>query len=429
MHRTDFTVSIVDYVLRMQDLDFYTKILGVQSPWRVSGVDVDVATTTVTVTIEHRDELVLRCPKCAASVPGYDHFTRRWRHLDTCQFMTVVKCSIPRVKCAEHGVVRMRVPWAEGNSNFTLLAEAHVIDWLSEASIQGVSRRLRMTWGKVDTIMARAVTRGMARRGPISTTRIAVDEKARAKGQKYVTVVVDQEKNGRVLHVADGRTKEALASFYTRIGPDACAKIEVVTMDMGQAYIEATKDHVPGAESKIAFDRFHVAGHIGNAVNQVRRAENRDLVAAGDDRLKRSRYLWLKNPENQTAKNLARFKKLERTSLRTAKAWRLKEIARFLWNKRPRFDAYVEWTAWFMKAAKTNFEPMRRVAETIRKHLWGIANAITLGVSNAKAESFNAAIQKLSSRAHGFRNNSRFANAIYFHLGGLDLYPAGITRR
>ena len=35
----------------------------------------------------------------------------------------------------------------------------------------------------------------------------------------------------------------------------------------------------------------------------------------------------------------------------------------------------------------------------------------------------NARIQYLKHRARGYRNRDRFRNAIYFHLGGLDLYP------
>ena len=63
----------------------------------------------------------------------------------------------------------------------------------------------------------------------------------------------------------------------------------------------------------------------------------------------------------------------------------------------------------------------------IKKHLWGILNAIVLKATNASAESINSKIKMIKIRSRGFRNKKRFANAIYFHLGGLDLYPKGAT--
>ena len=69
--------------------------------------------------------------------------------------------------------------------------------------------------------------------------------------------------------------------------------------------------------------------------------------------------------------------------------------------------------------------PMQKVAWTIKQHLWGILNAIVLGVHNGHAESTNSRIQRLKARACGFRNRERFRNAIYFHCGGLDLMPEG----
>ena len=63
-----------------------------------------------------------------------------------------------------------------------------------------------------------------------------------------------------------------------------------------------------------------------------------------------------------------------------------------------------------------------------QKHPWGILNAIILKVSNGPAEGIHSRIKTIKVRSRGFRNKRRFANAIYFHLGGLDLYPEGILR-
>ena len=77
-------------------------------------------------------------------------------------------------------------------------------------------------------------------------------------------------------------------------------------------------------------------------------------------------------------------------------------------------------------AVRSHLKPIKEVAKTIKEHLWGILNAIVLKVSNGPAEGLNSRIKTIKVRSRGFRNKKRFANAIYFHLGGLDLYPEGV---
>ena len=95
------------------------------------------------------------CPTCSKPAPGYDSRRRRWRHLDTCQYKTILEADVPRVKCPEHGVVTTTVPWAEPNSGFTALFEALVIDWLKEASTSAVARLMGLSWNAIDGIMQR----------------------------------------------------------------------------------------------------------------------------------------------------------------------------------------------------------------------------------------------------------------------------------
>ena len=63
----------------------------------------------------------------------------------------------------------------------------------------------------------------------------------------------------------------------------------------------------------------------------------------------------------------------------------------------------------------------------IRRHWEGVMNAATSGITNAMAEGINTKIQWIKRQARGFRNATRFRNAIYFHLGDLDLYPNSMT--
>jgi transposase len=155
--------------------------------------------------------------------------------------------------------------------------------------------------------------------------------------------------------VADGRTQEALDSFWRQLTPEQLIEIESVAMDMWAAYIRSAKEHVPGAEEKIAFDRFHVARAINEAVNEVRKREHRELLAQGDTTLARTKYVWLKNPENRTDTQEILFDRLKGVGLKVARAWAMKETARGLWSYVTRGwarRAWMKWISWTNSAAE-----------------------------------------------------------------------------
>lgn len=405
----------------MRDHDLYARILGIERPWSVTNVELDVEAEQVTIVVEHRGELT--CPCCGASAPGYDTRRRRWRHLDTCQFRTYLVADMPRIKCSEHGVRQVNVPWADPGSRFTALFERLVIDWLLEASAAAVARRLNLTWDEVDGVMARAVRRGLHRREHLKPERIGIDETSYQKRHEYVTVVSDLDRSV-VLDVADGRKEESLDGFFENLGDSQREAIKVVAMDMWPAYINAVTKHVANASEKIAFDKFHIARYLSDAVDMVRKQEHRELLSRDDDRLKRTKYLWLQNPQNMSEKRWrGRFRELRSSTLRTARAWAIKETAMLLWDYVSRGWAERGWRRWLSWAVRSRLEPMVKVARMIRKHLRGIVNAVVLKTTNAMSESMNSKIQRIKARACGYRNRTRFKNAILFHLGGLDLYP------
>jgi len=131
----------------MQDTALYQYLLGLQSPWTVSRVNLDVNGQRVDVWAEHPEDAAWACPHCTKTLPLYDHAEERtWRHLDSCQFQTHLHARIPRVACSEHGVVQVKVPWAEPRSRFTLLFERLAIDVLNQCDVSGATRILRISW-------------------------------------------------------------------------------------------------------------------------------------------------------------------------------------------------------------------------------------------------------------------------------------------
>lgn len=411
----------------MRDKDLYAQILGIKSPWQVSSVELTMSEGEVMVHVEQEKGAKLCCPTCGKDSPGYDSGARRWRHLDTCQYKTILIAEVPRVKCQTHGVVTVSVPWAEPGTGYTAMFEALVIDWLKEASTLAVSRLMNLSWNAIDGMMQRAVERGLSRREELCVTQIGVDETAFKKRHDYVTIVSDQEA-GTVLHVGKDRKKATLKAWYESLTEEQQEAIESVSMDMWPAFINATLESIPGAKEKIAFDKFHVAKYLGEAVDKVRRQEHKALMAEGYEDLKGSKYDWLYNPENMTSKQQKRFKALRDSTLKTARAWAIKELAMSRWHYVSKTWARKGWEQWLSWAVRSRLDPIKEVAKTIKEHLWGILNAIVLNVSNGPAEGLNSKIKMIKVRSRGFRNKERFANAIYFHLGGLDLYPKGVVR-
>jgi len=323
---------------------------------------------------------------------------------------------VPRVKCEEHGVVTVSVPWAEPGSGFTSLFEALVIDWLKEASTLAVSRLMKLSWNAIDGIMQLAVKRDLSRREAVCVARLGINETAFRKRHDYVTIVSDHEA-GTVLHVGDDRKKVGLKGWYDGLTEERREAIESVSMDMWPAFINATLESVPGAEEKIAFDKFHVAKYLGEAVDKVRRHEHKALMKEGCEDLKGSKYDWLYNPENMTREQKRRFKALRDSTLKTARAWATKVLAMSLWQYVSKTWALKGWEQWLSWAMRSRLNPIKEVAKTIKGHLSGILNAIVMKVNNGPAEGINSRIKTIKVRSRGFRNKKRFANAIYFHLG------------
>lgn len=407
----------------MEDRELYRRILGIEKPWFVASVSLQVEPREVHVYLAHDALSSWSCAECAADCKLYDHQPeRQWRHLDTCQYRTILHAEPPRSQCPLHGVRVVMLPWAAPSSRFTALFEALAITWLKAASQKAVADQLGLSWDEIHGIMDRAVNRGLKRRQAEPVPRLGVDEKAFRKGHKYVTVVNDLTR-GRVLFVAEDRKQESLDGFWSTLTPTQRDSIEAVAMDMWDPYVKSVREHVPNADDKIVFDKFHVAQHLSQAVDAVRRQENKALRAKGDNRLVGTRYDWLRNPANRDPKDRREFVLLRDSNLKTARAWALKETAMHLFDytyKGPAEKYFRRWHSW---AVRSRLAPMVQAAGMLKRRFANIITYLKHRITNAASESINAKIQWVKYTARGFRNKQNFVNAIYFHCGGLELTP------
>lgn len=408
----------------MRDVELYRHLLGLLPPWTVDRVELSVHEGRVDVWARHAKGERWACPVCGVQLGVYDHSEERtWRHLDSCQFLTFLHARPVRVKCPEHGVKQVAVPWAEGNARFTSLFERMAIDVLQETSVEGGASLLRLSWDQAWHIMERAVARGRARKEAKPIARIGVDEKAVAKRHQYFTLVYDID-GGCVEDIQEGRKKESLDAYFTQLTSDQLDGIEAVAMDMWEPFVSSVKEHLPDAEEKIVFDRFHIMKHMVDAVNDVRKQEHRALMKEEDETLKGTRNLWLYSSENVPVEKRRVFSTLRALDLATGRAWAIKENLRRLWSYVSEAWARKHWKHWYFWATHSQLKPVIKVARMIQSHLVNVLTYTKHRITNAVAEGVNSKVETVKKMACGYRNKQHFKTAIYFHCGGLDLYPA-----
>lgn len=407
----------------MKDTKLYEQILGISDPWFVKSVTLKVSEEAIEVEVECRDVL-WGCPECGQRMHKHDMVRRCWRHLDSCQFKTLVVSDVPRVRCPEHGTQTVRVPWAEVRSRFTSRFERFAIDVLMDCSTSAACEILRISWDEADGIKQRAIDRGLKRRKAGPVKRLCIDEKAVGWGHQYMTIVSCADGGrARVLAVEDERKEESLNRFWRSLTPEQLADVEAVAMDMWDPFYTSTLKHVPNAADKIVYDNFHIAKYMNKAVEEVRRGEYFRLKGRGEQRLKGTHQLWLYGLENVPGKWSSRFADLRVVATQTAKAWKVKELLRDFWRCQGEEDAATYFKAWCKEAMASRLEPVKRVVEILKRHWQNILTYFRHGLSNAPAEGINSRIQQLIQQACGYRNRERFKRDVLFHLGGLELHP------
>jgi transposase len=405
----------------MKDVDFFQKALDLTEPWKVKAVRMDLAALKVEIEIECTKQ-VWADPESGqrAHLHGYEE--RRWRHLDTMQFETVLIARVPRIKHADGRTELVTVPWAGRQSRFTLMFETWAIQvLLASRSTSAACALLGLSWSAAHTIMARAVKRGVECRDLEELQRVGIDEKSFGKGQDYISVLTDLDQ-GRVLEVEPGRDKASACKLLEQIPALQRKQICAVAMDMSGSFAAAVAEKLPGAD--IVYDRFHVSQLLNQAVDEVRRAESKQLSAEGDDRLKGTRYDWLFNPQNLGPARSEGLAVLVKANLKTSRAWMHKENFEGFWHERGRWSAAIYLSSWYHMAIRSRLEPIKRAARTLKSHAEGLLNYFKHRITNAVTEGLNSRIQELKSAARGFRNFENYRTRILFFCGKLDLHPA-----
>jgi transposase len=400
----------------MRDTTLMQMALGLTPPWTVTGSDFDAEAGRIDIQIDFPAGSRFACPSCgAADCPVHDTERRSWRHLNFFQHQAYLTARVPRVHCDKCGIRTVSVPWARPESGFTLLFEAMVMTMVAAMPVKAVARMVDEHDTRLWRVVHHYVDAARARLDASYVTRVAIDETAAQRGHNYITLCVDIDQ-ARVLFATDGRDASTIAAFADDLAihggdPDAIAE---VCIDMSPAFIKGVGDSLPNAA--ITFDKFHAVKIVNEAVDAVRRAEQK-----GQSALRGTRYIWLRNPDNLSARQRETLDGLPTRHLKTGRAYQIRLAFQDLYDQSCTDAAAGYLKRWYFWATHSRLHPMIEAARTIKRHWDGILRWFDSRIANGLIEGINSLVQAAKAKARGYRSMRNLKAMVYLLAGKLDL--------
>lgn len=362
------------------------------------------------------------CSGCGRPGPGYDTLPRRrFAFVPLWAISVFLIYARRRVDCPSCGVKVERVPWAEGKHHLTQAYAVFLARWARRLSWREVSLIFKTSWESVYRSVAWMVEYGLQNRSLDDITAIGVDEVQFQKGHRYLTVVYQIDHGcRRLLWIGKDRTTKTLLRFFRMMGKERTAALQFICSDMWQPYLKVIAKKA--SQALHILDRFHIVAKLNKAIDEVRAVEAKELAADGyEPVLKHSRWCFLKRTANLTGRQSARLADLMCYSLKTVRAYLLKESFQALWEYSSYHWAGVFLDAWLKRAMRSRLEPIKKVARSIRAHENLILNwfAARKEFSSGIVEGLNYRIKLTIRKAYGFRTLEAAEIALYHALGRL----------
>ena len=389
--------------------------LQIQEPLLVKRVEFDKSSGELHIHIDFRKGSTFCCAVCGKDgMKIHDTIDKTWRHLNFFQYKTYIHFRTPRTNCPEDGIHLVDTPWAFPGSGFTLLFEAFILQLAQCMAILQIAEMVDEHDTRLWRIIQKHVNQAQAAANYSDARHVGVDETASKRGHNYVTLFVDIEQ-AKVIHVTEGKDAATIKNFKDSLSHHHAqpSQITDICADMSPAFRKGIQENFPDA--RLTFDKFHVLKLVNEAVDQVRRQEQK-----GVPDLKSSRYLWLYNPENLSETKIKQLNSLTQMNLKTAKAYRMKLVLQDIYKTATgRIDAMNKLQKWYQWAVRCRLQPMKEFAKTL-KHNWaGILNHFDSRLTNAILEGTNSIVQSARTRARGYRNVNNFIAMIYLMAGKL----------
>lgn len=415
----------------MEPEALFHELLGLGDHWEVREVAYEAG--EVRLVIHERKSLFgsLGCECEGGQLSCYDHAPKRtWRHLNVFEHTCYIECRLPRTRCRRCGKVStVKAPWEGRLPGLTLLFEAFALTLLREMPVRAAARLLGLHDTRAWRLLKAYVAPAYARVDLRWLRQLGCDELSARKGHDYLTVFADMQQR-RVIFATPGRDAGTWARLAAELPRhNACAgQITHVSIDMSAPYAAGAACQCPGAT--IVWDRFHVMKRLGQALDEVRQREARQLRRQhpGLPR-KKAMWLWRHNPEALRPDQAQMLAELSRTHRLTSKAYQMRLSLRELYEQCTEaaqlHDQLLRWCRWVKGYARRHpflFAPMAKAAQSVRAHLEGIVAFAQSGLTNAYLEGLFSVFSAVKRKARGYRSAENLITMLYFTAAKLDIH-------
>jgi transposase len=373
---------------------------------------------------EHEHDVAI-CPRCMQVASGsHDQEDRCVRHLDVWGMKTLVHFAQRRFDCEVCGQpFTENLEWIEAKRRQTSAFETHIYQSVKHKTPRKqVALQEGLSEATVLDIFKRQARRAVRQVDAGQVHTLGVDEIAVRQGHQQYALVLSDLARRRVMAVLPDRLKETFETWLDALTEEDRRAIQVVSMDMWEAYRQAVRHRLPHA--KIVADRFHVMKQLNHQIDLMRRSIQSKAKQAGNEAvyqaLKGNRWLLLKNRRELTPEQEAQLAVMLDISHELRTMYLLKEEFRTICDKithRPKAQRFL-W-AWTAKALSTGSRYLMRFVKTLRNWWHEFLNYFDERVTQGFVEGANRAIRGIIQRAFGFRNFDNFRLQVLVECGGV----------
>lgn len=404
----------------------FSAALGIVDPWYIKSVNFDSASKKLDIEVDFKKGSRFQddSPNANSNTnssedlktyKAYDTIKKTWRHLNFFEHECYLHCRTPRIQ-TDAGTTKLIMPtWSGIMNGWTLLFEALIMKLAKQMAVNNVADLLKISDDKIWQMLDIYIHAARLNDDYSGVKTVGIDETSIAKRHQYISLFVDLHKQ-KTIFVADGKSSKTIADFAIDLKDHNAVpeQIKEVSCDMSPAFIKGVREVL--TEAKITFDKFHILKIINEGVDKVRREE-----ASTNPLLKKTRYIWLKNDVNLTAKEKTKKTELSmpKLNLKSSRAMHIRENfqAIYLAKNIDEFKQLLQ--KWYLWATKSKLKPMIKAAKTIKNHWEGIIRWKVSAINNGILEGLNSVLQSAKRKARGY-GKKHFQTIAYLITGKLD---------